>query len=127
MFICERGVILNMANKKAISLNLATKRGVGLNITMKKSEVLKTAASINKLSNEFDVEVKKLIQIVDNINSAWNGADALVYVNNMREKHLINLKQMQDQIEEYGEYLRAVTEPYAILDEKLSKKRIDVD
>jgi hypothetical protein len=97
-----------------------------MNITIKKDEVLKIGKSIIDDASDFEDETKKLLSIIDNINLAWEGADALKYINILKDKYIVGLNELSDVIKNYGEYLKNVPEAYMLLDEAYCSENIDI-
>ena len=71
-------------------------------------------------------QINMLNRTIDDINQAWQGADALKYINAMREKYIVVLRELKDFIDEYTIYLNNIPEAYSILDEAFSSKNLDV-
>jgi hypothetical protein len=97
-----------------------------MNVTIKKNEVLKISNSIIANAEDFESNIKKLLNIIEGINLAWEGADALKYINTLKDKYIVELNGLVDVINQYGEYLKNVPEAYMLLDEAFSCKNIDV-
>ena len=88
-------------------------------VRRKSKTILDECEDLAKLSNRF-------LNVVDSINTAWNGADALKYVNNLKEKYVTELNNLTDVVKEYGTYMQNVPEAYDILDEIFESETIDV-
>lgn len=97
-----------------------------MNISIDKDGVKKMGTSIIESSNDFKGEINKFLEIIDGINSAWEGADALKYINTLKEKYVVGLNELNDIINKYGQYLVDVPEAYDLLDETFSTKNINV-
>lgn len=93
---------------------------------IKKGDVDNFSKQLSDQVQEFDTSIKKFRFIIDSINDAWNGADALNYVNIMREKYAISLTEIKDILKDYEEYLNLVPEAYSTLDETFASKHIEV-
>lgn len=91
-----------------------------------KSDVTNYGKQIVNYSEEFNDEIKKMLGLIDSINEIWNGADALKYINIMKEKYIVGLDEIKSVVEEYGEYLKMVPDTYAAVDEVFSSKNIEV-
>ena len=81
--------------------------------------------------NKEDNSIKTLFEfegeyLIDNINTAWNGADALKYVNLMRERYIMKMSKIQEIILDYGNYLKSVPDSYSKVDESFSNRNINV-
>ena len=97
-----------------------------MDIKINKNEVVKMGNRIISESSDFSNEIKKFNNAIEKINIAWQGDDSLKYINVMRDKYIVGLKELADVIEEYGDYLKNVPEAYSILDETFSSKNISV-
>lgn len=97
-----------------------------MNIVIRKSDVTNYGGQIINYCGEFKNEIKKFNALIESINSVWDGADALKYINIMKEKYIVGLKEMEDTLEEYGKYLKEIPETYSALDEAFTSKKIDV-
>lgn len=76
--------------------------------------------------DKFNAEIKKFGMAIDVINMMWDGADALKYINEMKDKYLVGLNEMKSVLEEYGKYLQKVPDTYSAIDEAFTTKTIDV-
>ena len=76
--------------------------------------------------DDFNTEIKKFETAINMINTMWNGADALKYINEMRDKYIVGLNEMKSVLEEYGKYLQKVPDTYSTIDETFTTKTIDV-
>lgn len=97
-----------------------------MKITIDQSAVEKSGRRIQECNSDFLSDINRLNNIIDGINTAWEGADALKYVNNMRDNYLYKLKELSEILQSYGEYLEKIPGAYAILDESFSNKNINV-
>lgn len=97
-----------------------------LDIMIRKADIANYAKQIVEYSNEFNDEIRKFDALIDEINTIWDGADALKYINVMKEKYIIGLEEMKKIIDEYGEYLKKIPDLYSSVDEIFSSKSIDV-
>ena len=79
-----------------------------------------------KLAEYIEQENINNNEIIDSINTAWNGDDSLKYINTMKEKCLNGLKELNDCVDDYGIYLKKIPDVYGALDEAFSSKKIDV-
>ena len=103
--------------------------GIGsdkLNVLISKSDIINYGNQIVEYSSEFNDQIRKLNALIESINTAWEGADALKYINVMKEKYIVGLDEMKDVLEDYGNYLRKVPDTYSAIDEVFSSKTIDV-
>lgn len=97
-----------------------------MEVNIEESGVLKIATQIMDDAKSLYAEVNKLNATIDTINTAWNGNDALKYVNVMREKYIVGLQELKKIIEDYSLYLKNIPEAYSCLDESFKGKKIDV-
>lgn len=97
-----------------------------MNIEINKTDITNYGNQIIDYSNEFKDEIKKFSALIESINTAWDGADALKYINIMKEKYIVGLEEMKNVLDEYGNYLKKIPETYSALDEVFSSKSIDV-
>lgn len=97
-----------------------------LDILIKKQELNKCSHEITNGTEVFQAQINEFNSIIDSINTVWNGADALKYINIMKEKYVVALNEMKNCIDDYGLYLKNVSEVYGILDDVFSSKNIDV-
>ena len=89
------------------------------------SEINKSSEIILSNVSDFDSDINKLNGIIDSINIAWNGSDALKYINAMKNSYIPKLKELSEMIKEYSKTLKNTTSSYKELDEQFSKK-IDI-
>lgn len=96
-----------------------------MDINIKKSSITNSGKQICEASLDFLSDVKKFETIINDINNAWNGADALKYVNKLKESYVNRLNQLGENLKEYGEYLINVSKVYDLLDETFANKNIN--
>ncbi len=97
-----------------------------MDIVVKKDELANYGTQIKSYSAEFDRSIKKFTHIIDEINDAWDGIDALKYINTMKDKYIRELESTKATIDEYGMYLSKVGDVYQSVDEAFASKNIDV-
>lgn len=97
-----------------------------MKITIDGSNVNKIGRSIVESSNTLIKDVSKLESIISDINTAWDGADELKYVNSMKDKYIKEITEFSKMVQKYGEYLQNVPGAYDLLDETFSNKNINV-
>lgn len=95
-----------------------------MEISIKKAEIIKKGDLILSEVDEFERDVKRLIDIIENINLAWEGADALKYVNVLRDKYGVGLIELASVLRNYGNYLKNIPAIYTLLDESFANKKI---
>lgn len=81
---------------------------------------------ILELSNNYKKELEKINSIIKNLTRVWEGIDKNEYVTFFQEKCFPILKELNDVIEKYGNYITNVQETYNILDETFANKKIEV-
>lgn len=97
-----------------------------MNISINKNNVLNYGKQLIDCSIEFENEIKKFNSIIESINTVWEGADALKYINTMHDKYNVGLDELKDTMEKYGLYLKIIPNAYSSLDEAFSSKNINV-
>lgn len=97
-----------------------------MSIVVNPDRITKDGNNIIQLSNEFSSQIKSFESIIDKINSVWEGQDSLQYINTMKEKYVVGLKELNDVILNYGNYLKNVSISYKVLDQTFATKQIDV-
>ena len=93
-------------------------------IEVNADDIMKQSNNISEKIEEFSRSIKMFENIIDNLNTAWIGSDALSYINAMKEKNLVELNKLQTLLEEYNTFLSKVPEAYALLDEIYSSKGV---
>lgn len=91
-----------------------------------KDIIVKKGNDLLEYSQDLEEYIKQFLDIIDSINSVWEGADSLKYINVMKERFVPGLEKMNIVIKEYGDYLKKVPEVYDLIDEIYSSKNIDV-
>lgn len=91
----------------------------GGSITASSKKILDNSTTFMELIKQFDT-------IIGNINTAWEGDDALKYINTMKEKYIVEMLKLQAILNSYGTYLSKVPGVYDTLDETFLSKTIDV-
>lgn len=97
-----------------------------MDIVVKKNELANYGNQMLNLSSEFDRDIKKFTRIIEEINEAWEGADALKYVNTMKDKYIRDLETTRSTIDDYARFLTKVGDVYQSVDEVFTSKNIDV-
>ena len=95
-------------------------------VIVNKNDIINYGEQIIEYSEEFSSEIRKFSELIDSINKAWDGADALKFVNTMKEKYVVKLEELKSVLDDYGKYLKDVSETYTVVDEIFSSKVIDV-
>lgn len=97
-----------------------------MKVIINKSGVSKLSSQMKESTNDFKSEIKKFETVIDGINNAWEGADALKYVNKLRDSYLRKLNELVSDLEKSSEYLENIPLAYNLLDEIYSNKNINV-
>jgi uncharacterized protein YukE len=97
-----------------------------MKVTINKNSITKTSAQMKEATNDFISEIKKFEAVIEGINSAWEGADALKYVNTLKDSYLKKLNELSEYLEKYGDYLENIPGAYSLLDEIYSNKNINI-
>ncbi len=97
-----------------------------MDIEINCSEVTNCGNELKNYVENFGNEINSFSSIVDSINTIWDGADALKYINAMKEGCLEQLNVVKEVFDQYGEYLIKVSKPYEELDASFASKNIDV-
>ncbi len=97
-----------------------------MQIIMDKTVTLSKADEFLDCCQQIEDEIVKYSHIIDKINAAWEGEDALKYINNMRSFHVPKFNAILEVLNSYAEYLKKVPGPYETIDEVYATKTIDV-
>ncbi len=97
-----------------------------MNIIINKDDTTNYGNQIIDYSSEFKDEINKFSALIESINTIWNGADALKYINIMKEKYIVGLEEIKSVLDDYGNYLKMVPDTYSAIDEAFSSKNINV-
>ncbi len=81
-------------------------------MTINDSEINKSSEIILSNVSDFDSDINKLNGIIDSINIAWNGSDALKYINAMKNSYIPKLKELSEMIKEYSKTLKYTKTSY---------------
>lgn len=97
-----------------------------MEVMINKTQTSKYGEKLISYTNSFEDDIKKITAIIENINLAWEGNESLKYVNVMKEKYIAGLQELKDVLEDYGTYLKKVSDSYSSVDEVYSSKKINV-
>ena len=97
-----------------------------MKVTINKSSITDVSKTILENVEYLQSDIKKLEEVINSINTAWDGADALKYINTMRDKYIVQLNELIDVIQKNGEYLSNIPKAYDLLDETFSNKNVSV-
>ena len=96
-----------------------------MKIKVEKNNIKKYGDEIIGYTEDLKGCINQFASIIDSINGAWEGADALKYINAMKDKYVTGLNELNSVIKDYGTYLKTVPDAYTALDEAFSSKKID--
>ena len=97
-----------------------------MEIIVKNYELKSLASEMSNYSEELGEEIKKIRNIVENIEVSWQGPDAAKYINALKERYILGLEELKEIINEYTVYLNNLPEAYELLDNVYSSKHIGV-
>lgn len=97
-----------------------------MKVTINKQSVSNVSKVILENVEYLQNDVKQIENVINSINEAWEGADALKFINTMRDKYISELNEAIDIISRNGTYLSNIPKAYDLLDETFSNKNINV-
>ncbi len=97
-----------------------------MKIIVKKDEINQCANKLINSSEELRNELLIVQSVLNSINDAWAGLDAIKYIKVLEQKYILELEKLSDCIENYGNYLKGVPDDYARVDEIYASKKINV-
>lgn len=95
-------------------------------MTINNDVIIKNAEIILTNASDFNSEINKLSGVIDSINLAWEGSDALKYINAMKNAYIPKLENLSEEISTYGQKLWKVPKIYQELDDMFGNKNIDI-
>ena len=97
-----------------------------VDILIKKSETVAIGNQIKSCVEEFNDEIKKYLATIENLEGCIQGH---TNINNklksMKDDYTLQLQELADALQKFGQYLTNVPEAYSILDESCSSKQIN--
>lgn len=90
------------------------------------SAVSKSGNKIIQFSENIDIDINNILDLLDKINTAWKGQDATAYINAMKDKYVKGLMELSSCIKDYGTYLIKVPAAYEMLDNTFASKNINI-
>ena len=91
------------------------------------SEGIKSVSTSLKNSITFLEEKKSQINtLMDGINEAWKGIDAMKYIEAIRINYIKELENLSECLNDCSEYLAKVPESYNKVDEQFASQKINV-
>ena len=81
---------------------------------------------IKEYANTLQSKIKEIESALDKINVAWQGEDAISYLNSMRSKYIVALQKLEERVDTIAEYLKKVPNTYGALDDSYGSKNIGV-
>ena len=97
-----------------------------MKIVMNSSTIESLGNKVLSCSKTFENDTKKINSLIDSINSAWEGNDSLKYINTLKNKMEPVLKELSEEMNKYGLYLKNVPNTFDILDDEYASKEIEV-
>ena len=92
-----------------------------------------TKTSVDSIVSNLQAEQEKItgyMKTLDtelgNVNQAWQGSDATKYTEKMRDDYKVLLKEFNDSLQSYIDYLSGVFAEYKKLDDKFVDTKIEV-
>jgi len=92
-----------------------------------------TKSGVDNIVSELQGEQEKITNYMKtldtelgNVNQAWKGADATKYTEKMQDDYKVLLKEYNDSLQSYIDYLSGVFGEYQKLDEKFAGESIEV-
>lgn len=95
-------------------------------IGITKSEVNKIIDYLEEEKENIDGYATKLDTELADIDTAWKGADATKYTNKMRSEYKQQLKDLNESLQSYIDFLSGVYDEYQKLDDKFAAETIEV-
>lgn len=95
-------------------------------MTINNDVITKNAEIILTNVSDFNNEINKLNSVIDSINLAWEGADALKYINAMKDAYIPRLQNLSEEINQFGQGLWNIPKLYQALDDMFGNKNIDI-
>ncbi len=97
-----------------------------MNIYMDISNTKKMANQMQEVLTDFNDNISKLNNIIDNISNDWRGTDATSFIDTMRNVNIVELTRLHDTLTKYISFLEKVPTTYQLLDEIYTSKGIDI-
>ena len=95
-------------------------------IGITKSSVDSIVSNLQTEQEKISGYMKTLDTELGSVNQAWQGADATKYTEKMRDDYKVLLKEFNDSLQSYIDYLSGVFGEYQKLDEKFVDTKIEV-
>ncbi len=96
-------------------------------IKINKTQISKLSDEFLDNVNQFDVYIKKLYNLLENIESSWQGADEAKLINVMKDNYLVAMHEFKEVLNNYGTYLKKIPNVYGTLDDNYANKKLGVD
>ncbi|MGN1311930.1 MAG: WXG100 family type VII secretion target [Bacilli bacterium] len=93
-------------------------------ILIVKSAIKKEGQKICECSAKVDDLYKRLIALLDDLSTAWEGDDAEKFITSLRNIYLPSLEKLVIRYSQHGEYLKSIHKPYSNLDSEFGRKKI---
>lgn len=89
-------------------------------------QIENTGDIIKEYASTLQSKIKEIEDALDRINVAWQGDDAVSYLNSMRSKYIVALQKLEERVDTMADYLKKVPSTYSALDESYGSKNIGV-
>lgn len=97
-----------------------------MNISLDSNSLLNVSKKMVLCTEDLTSNINHLIEVINSINNAWHGHDALKYINIMRDKYVVGLLELKNIVFEYATFLEGIVDAYNVLDETFATKSIEV-
>ena len=97
-----------------------------MEIIVKSDEIRNLGNQMLDYCNEFDAAINRIKDVADKLSNVWQGEDATRYINVLQETFAKELFDLKEVLNNYGQYLSGVSNPYEILDSVYANKHIEV-
>lgn len=97
-----------------------------MKIAIDNNIIKKSGKKIKECSSNISKDINNFNNVIDKINLTWTDNESTNSINKMRDSYIYKLKELCDDLDKYGEYLKNIPDAYEILDETFSNKNIDI-
>ncbi len=95
-------------------------------IVITQANVAKVASELRAEQTNLETYKSNIETELDNINQAWQGADATKYTQKMRDDYAVLLEEFNKSLESYINFLEKVYGEYERFDNEYAGKTIEV-
>ena len=96
------------------------------NIAISNSKVKSIVSMLREEKENIDGFLSSLNVEVDNINVAWQGQDALAYINKMKNDYNVLIDDFNKCLDTYIEFLNGVFNEYDTFNDEYLSRKIEV-